>query len=79
MPELIKPADLNPLHRKMNETLMVAFINRHSAWHLDVRKSFAYYDSDKDFVLATENELSGPGADAAFEKLDIKYYSKGVK
>ena len=65
--------------REFNKALMVAFINKHGAYSLDVRKSFCYYDADKDFVVATNNELKGPGADAAFETLKIKYWSKGIK
>ena len=68
----------NPMQKEFNKGLMVAFINRHSAWHLDVRTSFVYYDADKDFVIASSIEIGGPGGEAAFEKLGIKYWSKGI-
>jgi hypothetical protein len=68
----------DPMQKALNKGLMVAFINRHSAYHLDVRTSFVYYDADKDFVIATSIEIGGPGGEAAFEKLNIKYWSKGI-
>ena len=70
----------SPMQKEFNKGMMVAYINKHlpTTAHLDVRKSFVYYDADKDFVVATENFLEGPGADAAFEKLGIKYWSKGI-
>jgi hypothetical protein len=72
----INPKDLGPMHREWNKGLMVAFINRHSRWELDVRKSYAYYDADKDFVAATNDPLRE--GDAVVKKLNIKYWSKGV-
>lgn len=73
--------ETNPMQREMNKGLMVAYINRYlveGTGSLDVRTSFVYYDADKDFVIATNHELGGPGAEAAFEKLGVKYYSKGI-
>jgi hypothetical protein len=69
-------SDLSALHRKMNKGMMVAFINRHGAYDLDVRKSNVYYDEDMDFVAATNQPVRA--ADAVTEKLGIKYWSKGV-
>lgn len=68
------------LQRVINKAAMIDYINRHlpNSASLDTRKSFCYYDSDKDFVLAMTIELSGPGAEDAFKQLDIKYWSKGI-
>ena len=68
----------NPMQREMNKGLMVAWINKYQAYHCDVRKSYCYYDADKDFVIAGSIELGGPGAEHAFEVLKIKYWSKGI-
>ena len=78
LPQEINPSDLNPMQREFNKGLMVAFINKQGAYHLDVRKSFVYYDADKDFVIATSLEVGGPGGEAAFETLGIKFWSKGI-
>jgi hypothetical protein len=68
------------MQRMLNKELMVAYINANliSRSHLDVRKSFVYYDESKTFVFAMGIELGGPGAESAFEKLGIKYWSKGI-
>lgn len=74
----LDPATLSPLHRMLNKDMMVVYINRNGAYHLDVRKSYVYYDEDKDFVTAMSIPLGGPGAEAGFVQLGIKYWSKGV-
>lgn len=76
MPELI--TETSPMQREFNKGLMVAWINKNGAYHNDVRKSFCYYDADKDFVIASTIEIGGPGGEAAFVQLGIKYYSKGI-
>lgn len=74
----LDPKTLNPMHREMNRGMMVAWINRQGAYHCDVRKSYVYYDKDKDFVHASSIPLGGPGAEAAFKRLGIKFWSVGV-
>jgi hypothetical protein len=74
--EITEPRSL--MVRKMNEQMMVAYINRHGRYELDVRTAYVYYDSDGDFVAALANKLEGPGTDAAFKQLDIKFWSKGI-
>lgn len=74
--EQIKKTD--PMQRALNKGMMIAWINRQQAYHCDVRKSYVYYDEDKDFVIASSIELGGPGAEAAFKQLGIKYWSKGI-
>ncbi|UOW93376.1 hypothetical protein SEA_LABELLE_50 [Mycobacterium phage Labelle] len=64
---------------QINKALMVAYINNHGRYDLDVRKSFVYYNSDGDFVFALSNKLDGPRAQEIFDKLDIKFWSKGIK
>lgn len=63
----------------MNKQLMVAFINHHGRYDLDVRKSYVYYDEDGDFIFALANKLEGPGADEVFKRLNVKFWSKGIK
>lgn len=73
--------ETNPMQREFNKGMMVAYINRDivSRSHLDVRKSYVYYDADKDFKLALANELEGPGVDQELlDKVGIKYWSKGI-
>lgn len=70
--------ETSPMQREFNKGMMVAYINKTGGYHLDVRKSFVYYDADKDFVTAMSIELGGPGAEAAFKTLGIKYWSKGI-
>lgn len=80
MPEtsLEELTETSPMQRYMNESLMVHWINKTGSYHLDVRTSYVYYDADKDFVCAMSLALGGPGAEAAFEKLGIKYWSNGI-
>lgn len=70
----------SPMQRAWNKESMVAFINQSlpTRANLDVRYSYVYYDADKDFVWASANKLEGPGAETAIEKLNIKYWSKGI-
>jgi hypothetical protein len=70
--------ETNPMQKEMNKGLMVMWINKMGAYHNDVRKSFVYYDADKDFVSASTIPLGGPGAENAFKILGIKYWSKGI-
>lgn len=80
MPEtsLEELTETNPMQREFNKGFMVNYINKTGAYHLDVRKSYVYYDADKDFVCAMSLALGGPGAEAAFKQLGIKYWSKGI-
>ena len=75
---LTEITETNPMQREFNKGFMVHYINRHGAYHLDVRTSYVYYDADKDFVYASSIALGGPGAEKAFEQLGIKFWSKGI-
>ena len=85
MSDTVQPEEITAerggLVTMMNREMMVAFINRHlpETANLDVRTSYVYYDEDGDFKLALHNKLEGPGADVAFKRLGIKFWSKGIK
>ncbi|OUS97435.1 hypothetical protein [Rhodococcus sp. NCIMB 12038] len=77
IPELPKQ---NPMQRKINKGLMVAFINADllNRANLDVRKSIVLYDADGDFRYA----LSEMPDETILAKLkteaSVAYWSKGI-
>ena len=52
--EQLDLSEVRPLHRELNKTLMVSWINQDllHRFDLDVRKSVVLYDEFKDFVYA---------------------------
>ena len=76
----LKSGDISPMQSEINHGLMVRWINQDIFVRAanDVRKSFVYYDKDKDFVFATVNELSEEGKKALEEASGVRYWSKGI-
>lgn len=77
----IFPKDLSALHRQMNKSLMVAWINQDliNRAQNDVDRSIILYDADKDFAFATRVELDEDTWQMLIERTPIRYWSKGVK
>jgi hypothetical protein len=77
-----------PLQRKLNQTLMIRWINNDlmSRAGNDVRKSTVFYDGDGDFVTAltaAQWAAIAPHRDEFLQRLyaatPVRFYSIGVK
>lgn len=70
----------NPMERKINEGLMVAFINADlvNRANLDVRKSIVLYDADGDFRYALSEMPDDSIMSRLKEEAGIAYWSKGI-
>jgi hypothetical protein len=78
--EKIKAAELNPVHRQANKTLMVAWINANlfNRAHLDVRKSVVLYDDAKYFLAAVDEVPSEKLFQQLYDETPVRYFSIGV-
>lgn len=77
----IDPTELKPMHRELNKSLMVAWINRDllNRSHHDVRRSVVLYDADKDFVHAMDEVPDEDLLHRLYEATPVRYYSaKGI-
>ena len=76
----IDPAELSPLHRKANESLMVAWINAKLLERMqhDVRKSVVLYDKDRCFVYALAELPNDHMMRQLRELTEVRFYSKGI-
>ena len=72
--------DRDPLRATVNRGLAVSWINGDlfSRCHHDIRKSWAVYDEDKDFVGMLMEKPSEELQDRLY-RVGVRYYSKGVK
>ena len=73
----------NPMQKNYNKQMMIKFINANllnGGASLDVRKSYVYYDKDKDFVYALNRELADWEIDLLTNSglAPIKFWSKGI-
>lgn len=78
--EQFDPAELDPLRRRANRDLMVAWINADlfNRAHLDVRKSVVLYDSDKLFEYALADVPDEHMLRQLRELTPVRYWAHGV-
>lgn len=71
----------NPMHRELNEGLMIAFINADllNRAGLDVRKAIVLYDKDGDFRYALPEMPDETIQSRLMTEAGIAYWSKGVR
>lgn len=76
----IEPGVMDPLHRKANEALMVAWINRDLRERMghDVRKSVVLYDADRCFMYALAELPDEYMLRNLREMTNVRYWSKGI-
>lgn len=75
--------ETSTMQKKFNEGFAIKYINDRlpSSAHLDIRKSYWFYDSDKDLVdFALSEKLNDDVLPILYEKSNGKicYWSKGV-
>jgi hypothetical protein len=72
--------DLDVLHRRANETLMIKFINDHlleGGAGLDIRRSIVLYDDAKVFEWALAELPSEDLQRTLLAQTNVRYWSKG--